>query len=169
MKPPPTPTAARLLGAASAALFPGALAAAPAVAGVVDAYPQTATAGVILLAGALRLAARLLARDRERTATPLDIPILILLAATLLSVPFSVNRHASVVELIRVLSCAVAFYLAAGLTGQGSVGMWECGSAGDGKHEGAGKQEKGRPRKARSKPSRQTPVLPHISTPPHPH
>lgn len=104
------------LAASGTLLFLMTLAGAPMVAGVLDPYPQTALAGVVLLAGILHLAARLWSRCYERVATPVDLFLVLWLAASVGSVLFSVNRHASVVEVLRLLSCGVAFFLAADLT-----------------------------------------------------
>lgn len=113
MKPSPL---ARHLRAGASALFLLVLLAAPFQAGIPDLYSQAMLGCLILLAGATALAARRLAGATERLATPVDWPILLLVAATAASVVGSVNRHASVVELLRLLSQVTAFYLAASLT-----------------------------------------------------
>ena len=121
---------AALLRRGALALFLLSLALAPIVAGTFDIYAQSTITCVLLLAGALHLGARRLSRGTVRTATPVDLPVLLLIATTLLSLVFSVDKHASVIELVRLLSCVVAFYLAAAAAGeQGSRGEGERGSA----------------------------------------
>ena len=102
-----------LLCAAGMALFLAAMVLAPILAGKFALGPQAAVTGVLLFAGALHLAGRRLGRARERLATPVDLPILVLVAGAFLSLPFSVNPHASVVEILRLLAGVAAFILAA--------------------------------------------------------
>jgi O-antigen ligase len=110
-------TLAVLLKQTSRILFLAALAGAPVVAGTLDPHwgAWTPAAGALtcslLVAAALHLLARRLANEPARLATPIDGPILLLLAATFLSVLASVNRHASLLEALRILTCVVAFAL----------------------------------------------------------
>ena len=142
-----------LLTRASRLLFLAALAGAPVVAGALDPHwgAWTPAAGLLacslLAAGALRLLARRLAGEPERLATPVDAPILLLLAATFFSVFPSVNRHASVLEALRVLTCIVAFVLALEM-------VHEALHAAESAPEGASTAQVGREQKRRGRQQR---------------
>lgn len=96
----------------AAALLPLTVVLAPLIAGGFDLYPQSMLGALLLFTGALLLAARRLAGRQDRLATPADRPVALLVAAAFLSLLVSVNRHASIVELLRLLSEVAAFAVA---------------------------------------------------------